>query len=115
MITTMVIKMDKEDYIKKYILNGGQMFSIDKIAAYRDGGTLWLITSVKDVHLYIHKDNWTFHDGYPATEENIITDYLYKVYITDRLEKYKSHCEFELGRSIRILNELNDHDILKND
>ncbi len=107
--------MSNDKYIKKYVLNGGKLFSIDRISSIRDGGTLLLKTSVKDVHLYIHKNNWTFHDGYPATEKNIITDYPYKVYITDRLEKYKLQCEFELGRSIKILNELNDHDILKND
>ncbi len=107
--------MSNDDYIKNYVINGGVLFFIDGVNSIRDGGTLILTTTVKDKCFYIHKDDWTFHAGYPATDENIINDYPTKVYLTDRLEKYRSNCEFELGRANRILNMLNDRDILKND
>ena len=99
--------MEKEEYLKEYVLKGNTFFSIDKVDRIRDGGTLMLISrGSKKLPFYIHKDNWTIHRGYPTTEENLVTDKATQVYIIDRLEKYKKDCEFNLMQANNILDKI---------
>ena len=99
--------MEKEEYLKEYVLKGNNLFSIDKVDRIRDGGTLMLISSgSKKSPFYIHKDNWTLHSEYPTTEENLVTDKATQVYIINRLEKYKKDCEFNLMQANNILNKI---------
>lgn len=99
--------MEKEDYIKEYVLKGNTFFSIDTISTIRDGGTLMLISrGSKYLPFYIHKDNWTLHSGYPTTEENLVTDKATQVYLLDRIERYKKDCEFNLMWANNILDKI---------
>ncbi len=99
--------MEKEEYLKEYVLKGNNLFSIDKVGTIRDGGTLMLISrGLKKSPFYIHKDNWTLHNEYPTTEENLVTDKATQVYIMDRLEKYKKDCEFNLMQANNILDKI---------
>ena len=88
--------MSNEEYIKEYVKNGGDLFSIGNVETIRDGGTIEVHTLINKRVCCIHKDNWTLHSDYPPTDENMITDKATQVYIMDRLEKYRESCEFKL-------------------
>jgi hypothetical protein len=88
--------MSKEEVIKEYVKNGGDLFSIGNVETIRDGGTIDVFTLINKRVCCIHKDNWTLHSDYPTTDENMITDKATQVYIMDRLEKYREDCEFKL-------------------
>ena len=93
-----VDRFEKEELIKEYVKNDGILWSIYNVDTIRDGGTGMLIRHPlsKLNPIYIHKDNWTLHTEYPPTDENIIVDKPTKVYIFDRLERYKEDCEFKV-------------------
>jgi hypothetical protein len=103
-----VEEFEKEKCIKEYLKNGGTLWSFDNITTLRDGGTILLIRPPlsKLNPIYIHQDNWTLHDAYPTTNENIITDEPTKAYIFDRLERYKEDCEFHLKRVNNIIKNI---------
>lgn len=96
---------EKEQYIKEYVDKGGPLWSIYNISIIRDGGTIMLIRPPQSKlnPIYIHKDYWTIHSGYPTTNENLIDDKLEQVYILDRLERYKKDCEHNLKQIKTII------------
>jgi hypothetical protein len=99
---------EKEQWIKEYVIKGNMLFSITDITTIRDGGTIMLFNKgMKQKPFYIHKDNWTLHDDYPTTDENIVTDKSTQVYILDRLQKYKESCEFDLKKAKNIIEKIN--------
>jgi hypothetical protein len=99
---------EKEGYIKEYVKEGGVLWSIYNISTIRDGGTIMLIRPPQSKlnPIYIHKDYWTLHSGYPTTDENLITDTDEQYYIIDRLQKYKRECEFNLTQSKNIIEKI---------
>jgi hypothetical protein len=99
---------EKEGYIKEYVKEGGVLWSIYNISTIRDGGTIMLIRPPQSKlnPIYIHKDYWTLHSGYPTTDENLITDTNEQYYIIDRLQKYKRDCEFNLTQSKNIIEKI---------
>jgi len=99
---------EKEGYIKEYVKEGGVLWSIYNISTIRDGGTIMLIRPPQSKlnPIYIHKDYWTLHSGYPTTDENLITDTNEQYYIIDRLQKYKRECEFNLTQSKNIIEKI---------
>jgi hypothetical protein len=103
-----VDNFEKEEQIKEYVKNGGKLFSIDSISIIRDGGTIMLIRppQSKLTPIYIHKDYWSVHSGYPTTNENLITDKLEQVYILDRLEKHRKDCEHNLKQVNRVIEKI---------
>jgi hypothetical protein len=100
-----VEKFEKEEKIKEYVKNKGKLFSFDTVSRLRDGGNIILISIPSKTTYYIHKDNWTLHSEYPITDDNIVTDEPTKVYIQDRLEKYKEDCVFNLNQINTILSK----------
>jgi hypothetical protein len=102
-----VDEFEKEQIIKEYVINGGYLFSIDKIDRIRDGGTIILISrGSKQTPFYIHKDNFTLHRGYPTTDTNLITDKSTQVYVLDRIQKYRNGCEFDLKQVNSIIQKI---------
>jgi hypothetical protein len=103
-----VDSFEKEEYIKEYLKGGGELFLIDIISVIRDGGTIVLQKHgiMGKTPLYIHKDHWTIHSGYPTTDENLITDKPEQVYILDRLERYKKDCEHNLEQVKRVIEKI---------
>jgi hypothetical protein len=99
---------EKEGYIKEYVKEGGVLWSIYNISIIRDGGTIMLIRPPQSKlnPIYIHKDYWTLHSGYPTTDENLITDTNEQYYIIDRLQKHKRDCEFNLQRVKNIIEKV---------
>ena len=99
---------EKEGYIKEYVKEGGVLWSIYNISIIRDGGTIMLIRPPQSKlgPIYIHKDYWTLHDGYPTTDENLITNTNEQYYIIDRLQKYKRDCEFNLQQVKNIIQKI---------
>jgi hypothetical protein len=99
---------EKEGYIKEYVKEGGVLWSIYKISTISDGGTIMLIRPPQSKlnPIYIHKDYWTLHDGYPTTDENLITNTNEQYYIIDRLQKYKRDCEFNLRQIKDIIEKI---------
>ena len=99
---------EKKEYINEYIKEGGILWSIDRMSTIRDGGTIMLIRPPhsKLNPIYIHKDYWTVHSGYPTTDENLITDKPEQVYILDRLERYKKDCEHNLEQAKRVIEKI---------
>jgi hypothetical protein len=99
---------EKEGYIKEYVKEGGVLWSIYNISTIRDGGTIMLIRPPQSKlnPIYIHKDYWTLHSGYPTTDENLITDTNEQYYIIDRLQRYKRDCEFNLHQVKNIIEKV---------
>jgi len=103
-----VYEFQKEEWIKEYVIKGNILFSIDEISTIRDGGTMMLFNrGMKQKPFYIHKDNWTLHNDYPTTDENMVKDKATQVYILDKLEKYKRDCEFNLNKVENIIEKVN--------
>ncbi len=103
-----VYEFQKEEWIKEYVIKGNILFSIDEISTIRDGGTMMLFNrGMKQKPFYIHKDNWTLHNDYPTTDENMVKDKATQVYILDKLEKYKRDCEFNLNEVDNIIEKVN--------
>jgi len=103
-----VEEFEKERWIKEYVIKGNVLFSISDVSRMRDGGTFILYNrGLKQKPFYIHKDNWTLHNDYPTTDENLVTDKSVQVYIMDRLEKYKEDCEFNLKEVRTIIEKIN--------
>lgn len=102
-----VEKFEKEQYIKEYVIKNNVLFSIDEISRMRDGGTIMLFNrGMNQKPFYIHKDYWTLHDGYPTSDDNIVTDKPTQVYIMDRLEKYKEGVAFDLKQVKNIIEKI---------
>lgn len=102
-----VEKFEKEQYIKEYVIKNNVLFSIDEINTMRDGGTIMLFNrGMNQKPFYIHKDYWTLHDGYPTSDDNIVTDKPTQVYIMDRLEKYKEGVAFDLKQVKNIIEKI---------
>lgn len=99
---------EKEGYIKEYVKEGGVLWSIYNISTIRDGGTIMLIRPPQSKlnPIYIHKDYWTLHSGYPTTDENVITNTNEQYYIIDRLQKHKRDCEFNLQQVKNIIEKV---------
>ncbi len=53
-----MINNEKEEYIKEYVKNGGNLWSFDNISIIRDGGTIMLIRPPQSKlnPFYLHKD-----------------------------------------------------------
>jgi hypothetical protein len=99
---------EKEEYIKEYLKNGGELFLIDSVSVFRDGGTIVLhkYGILGKPPIYINKDFWTIHSGYPTTDENLITNKAEQVYILDRLERYKKDCQYNLEQAKRVIEKI---------
>jgi hypothetical protein len=99
---------EKEGYIKEYVKEGGVLWSIYNISTIRDGGTIMLVRppQIKLNPIYIHKDYWTLHSGYPTTDENLIDNKNEQYYIIDRLQRYKRDCEFNLHQVKNIIEKV---------
>jgi hypothetical protein len=104
--------MSREDKIKEYVKNGGQLWNIENLSTLRDGGTKMIILPpmLKMSPFYIHKDNWTIHTGYPVSDDNLLTDEPTKEYLFDRLERYRGGCEFKLKEANRFIDKLLNKD-----
>lgn len=98
---------ENEEYIKEYVKNSGELWSFDNISVIRDGGTIILNRRGKSTHFYLHKDHRTLHDGYPTSNENLVTDKPTHAYVLDRLEKYKIECKAALDQATKIINTIN--------
>jgi hypothetical protein len=96
----------KENLIKEYVKNGGELFSISNIDIIRDGGTKVIEKKGILTAIYIHKDNWTLHYSYPTSDENIITNEATKVYIMDRIHNYYERCVDKVTHSKYIIERL---------
>jgi len=99
---------EKEGYIKEYVKEGGVLWSIYNISTIRDGGTIMLVRPPQSKlnPIYIHKDYWTLHSGYPTTDENLIDNENEQYYIIDRLKRYKRDCEFNLHQVKNIIEKV---------
>lgn len=76
-----------KESIKKYIKSGGDIYRILHMDTLRDGGNAKIDTNT-DKKIYIHKDNATFHSGYPLTDDNLIHNELEIEYIKLQIENY---------------------------
>jgi len=102
-----VEEFEKEQWIKEYVIRGNLLFSITDISTMRDGGTIILYNrGTKQKPFYIHKDNWTLHNDYPTTDENIVTDKPTWIYVLDRLRKHKKDCKFNLKQVNNIIEKI---------
>jgi hypothetical protein len=89
---------------KQYLLNGGELFTINFIDSNRDGGTKILKTT-KGFY-YIHKERKTFHSDYPTSDKNLILDSLSIAYLIERIESYIEKCNNDLQRNKNMLTEI---------
>jgi hypothetical protein len=117
-----VDEFEKEKWIREYVIKGNLLFSINEVSKIRDGNILSSISDLSTIRdggtfilynrgtkqkpLYIHKDNWTLHNDYPTTDENLVTDKSVQVYIKDRLERYEENCESKLNEIRTIIKKI---------
>jgi len=52
---------------------------------------------------YIDKENYTIHNGYPLSDENIVKNIYTNSYIIDRLNKYLKDINFKLNQVESII------------
>ena len=93
------------EYLKD---SGGELFNIESIETIRDGGTKLIKIdhhALKRAY-YIHKDNYTLHNAYPVSNENIIRNKPLNAYLMDRINRYVEGVESQAVRSRNILNKL---------
>lgn len=105
-----------ENYVsktKQYVLNGGKLFNITSISTIRDGGTKQIITTNKDITLYVHIVDNSLHYSYPPSLENIITSENYIEYIFDRLESYLKNMDDEINRNRGIVSRMRSYEEMK--
>jgi len=100
-----------EEQMRKYVLDGGKLFTITLIDTIRDGGTK-IIRTTKD-NFYIHKDSKKFHSSYPPSEENLITDFLLNEYLIERIETYIKKSEEDIERNKNLLIEIQNKNYVK--
>lgn len=98
---------NKEDLIKEYVKNGGDLFTIGYLDTIRDGGTIDVHSLINKRICCIHKDNFTLHTDYPPKDTNLITDEPTKTYILDRLQRYQEDCEHKVIQANRIIQNIN--------
>lgn len=99
-----VEEFEREQLIREYVIKNNILLSINEITRMRDGGTIMLYNrGMKQKPFYIHKDNWTLHNDYPTTDDNLVLDKPTQVYIMDRLKKFKKDCELELAQVREII------------
>jgi hypothetical protein len=91
---------EKESLIREYVSNN-DLFIITDVDIIRDGGTIVLRSNKKQY--YIHKDDWTIHDNYPTTNDNLVIDKPTQVYLLDKLHKYKEDIQFKLTKIENII------------
>jgi hypothetical protein len=96
----------KEQFIKEYVIKNNPLFRIKEITTIRDGGTIVLMCEDQRRIFYIHKHDYTLHNDYPPTKENLIIDKPTQVYILDRLDNYKKDCEFNLTQTQNIIKKI---------
>jgi hypothetical protein len=106
----------QEELIREYIRNGGEMWTLESINTYRDGGTKSLETNLKKpnsnhcISYYIHKNDWTLHYSYPTytdeDKESMIVDKPTIAYIMDRINRYKENIEHKLKSTNLIIENL---------
>ena len=92
-----------EEQIKEYLLKGGSLFTVVKLDSIRDGGTKVVKTnrsgtlSTGSLDFFIDNLDWTIHNSYPTSDDNLIKDELLKKYIIHVMnvfiEKQKRHIE----------------------
>jgi hypothetical protein len=94
--------------IEKYKKINNVLWSIEKTSVMRDGTIMIIRPTLRNANqpLYIHSTNWTIHNGYPATNENLITNETERAYILDRLLQYKKHCQSEYNQIKTIIQNL---------
>jgi Na+-translocating ferredoxin:NAD+ oxidoreductase RnfC subunit len=96
------------ELIEKYKKINNVLWSIEKTSVMRDGTIMIIRPTLRNANqpLYIHSTNWTIHNGYPATNENLITNETERAYILDRLLQYKKHCQSEYNQIKTIIQNL---------
>ncbi len=94
--------------IEDYKTVSNVLWSIDRISSLRDGTIMIIRPTLRNANqpLYIHSTNWTIHNGYPATNENLITNETERAYILDRLLQYKKDCQFNYNRINHIIQSI---------
>jgi len=96
------------ELIEQYKKINNVLWSIEKTSVMRDGTIMIIRPTLRNANqpLYIHSTNWTIHNGYPATNENLITNETERAYILDRLLQYKKHCQSEYNQIKTIIQNL---------
>tara|TARA_R110000782_G_scaffold42103_5_gene95989 strand:+ start:230 stop:526 length:297 start_codon:yes stop_codon:yes gene_type:complete len=96
--------MATNENTKQYLVNGGELFTINFIDTIRDGGTKSIKTT--NGFYYINKERKTFHSDYPTSDENLILDSLSIAYLIERIESYIEKCNNDLQRNKNMLTEI---------
>ena len=95
-----------DNEIREYLDKGGNLFSVRKIDFYRDGGSVLVELSNKNIY-YITNDYKYVCKTYPPKEENQINgDTLLIKYLKHRIESFVSTMEDNLSRYKTVLKEL---------
>lgn len=96
---------------KEYIIKGNKTFLITNIDRMRDGGTVGIFCSGDPTaQYYISEDLVSFHNGYPLTTENKITDDVYIRYIIDRMRYFVDRQNERLNNLRYILSQISDNE-----
>lgn len=94
---------------KEYIIKGNKTFLITNIDRMRDGGTVGIFCSGDPTaQYYISEDLVSFHNGYPLTTENKITDDVYIRYIIDRMKDFINRQSVRLTNFLHMMDQISE-------
>lgn len=97
---------NREELIKQYILDGGEIFSVKKINSYRDGGTK-IIELSDGRSFYIDKDMQDLYSDYPLKTR--VLDLRFQAMLLERMEKYLSVLEWDVRTVKSMINFLEEY------
>ena len=99
----------------EYVKNNKKLFIIHNIDRMRDGGTTCLECFLQDRQkFYIHKDNKTFHNNYPTTDENKVVDKPTIARIINQIESYKQKKIDEISRIDNLFENIKKSNLIIN-
>jgi len=105
------MKKITDEEIRNYIGNGGKPIVIRNIDSYRDGGTVVIDCGYSEqIRYFLHKDDYTIHDGYPTTEENKISDDLLKRYLLHSMNVYRDRKYSEVLRIEDFIDKIEENE-----
>lgn len=100
------IKKEKQmesEKMKEYLKSGHNLFYVEGVSTFRDGGTTVIGTSQGT--FCIHKSKGTLHIGYP-NKDNIVTNPLMFEYLSERIQDLVSHLEWQTKKANEIIEHL---------
>ena len=102
--------VNKGELVKRYLVDGGESFSVRGIDMYRDGGSMvvdFVYTGDKEIQkCYVSKDFNDLSWDYDKTQR--ITNALFKAYLIERIERFIGDLNFKAELYNRFIKSIDE-------